>query len=182
MQNAKDQPAAHLQWADETDTEVPLSAYGPEDWPALLIFWALFATVFLQFFTRYVLNDSFGWTEEVARYLLIGVTFVGASLAVRKNTHIHVEFIYAYLPRRIGRPLSTLVDLLRIIFFAWFAWLTWKITQVMHYQRLASIDLPQSLLYGVVLFGAVCMTLRSVAVAVRHWREGDSDLTRVCKS
>ena len=33
------------------------------DIPLLLIFTALFATVFLQFFTRYVLNDSLSWTE-----------------------------------------------------------------------------------------------------------------------
>ncbi len=51
----------------------------------LVIFWVLAFVVFLQFFTRYVLNNSLGWTEEIARFLLIGVTFIGSVMAVRKN-------------------------------------------------------------------------------------------------
>ena len=62
----------------------------------LAVFWALAVVVFLQFFTRYVLNSSLGWTEEIARYLLIVVTFLGSAMAVRKRSHIAVEFCYRY--------------------------------------------------------------------------------------
>ena len=86
-----------------TDAPIDLSGYAWEDWLALAFFWLLAIDVFYQFFTRYVLSDSAGWTEEIARYLLIVVTFVGASMAVRRNTHIHVEFIYRYLPPLLGR-------------------------------------------------------------------------------
>jgi TRAP-type C4-dicarboxylate transport system permease small subunit len=37
-------------------------------------------------------------------------------MAVRRNTHIHVEFIFRYLPPAVGRVLSTLVDIVRIAF------------------------------------------------------------------
>lgn len=42
---------------------------------AVLLLCAMGVVVFLQVFTRYVLNDSIGWTEEVARYLMIGLRF-----------------------------------------------------------------------------------------------------------
>ena len=75
--------------------------------------------VFYQFFTRYVLNDSAAWTEEIARYLLIGVVFVGASIGVAKNNHIQVDLLYRYLPARaLARALAIAVDVLRIAFFA----------------------------------------------------------------
>jgi len=44
--------------------------------------------VFVQFITRYVFNDSASWAEEIARYLLIGTVFVGATIGVVKNNHI----------------------------------------------------------------------------------------------
>ena len=44
------------------------------------------------------MNDSLAWTEEIARYLLISTGFIGSIMAVRKNTHIMVEFLYRYIP------------------------------------------------------------------------------------
>ena len=55
------------------DEAVDLSGTIAEGWVALGFFWLLGLTVFYQFFTRYVMNDSAAWTEEIARYLLIGV-------------------------------------------------------------------------------------------------------------
>jgi TRAP-type C4-dicarboxylate transport system permease small subunit len=163
--------------ADEAD--VRLSEYGPEDWIAFAFFWALAIVVFLQFFTRYVLNDSLAWTEEIARYLLICVTFIGAGMAARKNTHIHVEFFYVYLNPKTALALSTVVDAIRILFFAYAAWLGWKVASIMQFQRMVVIDWPMSIVFGVGAVGFAILTLRSIQVAIRHWREGESVLTRV---
>ncbi|HPU52624.1 MAG TPA: TRAP transporter small permease subunit, partial [Burkholderiaceae bacterium] len=64
-----------------TDAPIDLSGYAWEDWVSLAFFALLALDVFYQFFTRYVLSDSAAWTEEIARYLLIVVTFLGASMA-----------------------------------------------------------------------------------------------------
>src|SRR5215467_8529285 len=87
------------------DAPIDLSHYTFEAWIAFGLFWVLAATIFYQFFTRYVLNDSAAWTEEIARYLLIAMVFVGASAMVRLERHIHVDFLYRYLPRQVGRAL-----------------------------------------------------------------------------
>ena len=60
------------------DDEVDLSGTTPEAWAALALFWALGGTVFYQFITRYVFNNSASWTEEIARYLLICTVFAPA--------------------------------------------------------------------------------------------------------
>src|SRR5512139_2562931 len=106
-----------------TEEAIDLSRYGWEDWLTLAFFWLLALDVFYQFFTRYVLQDSAAWTEEIARYLLIIVCFVGASMGVRKNTQIHVEFLYRYLPAPAGRALSTFVDVVRVAFLGYATWL-----------------------------------------------------------
>jgi TRAP-type transport system small permease protein len=164
-----------------TSDEIPvdLSDYGPEDWLAFALFWTLAFVVFLQFFTRYVLNDSLAWTEEIARYLLMTVTFVGAGMAMRRMTHIHVEFLFVYMPRKLARALSTFVDVLRVLFFGYATWLGWRITDIMEFQRMVVIDVSMAWVFGACTLGLAMVTFRSVQVALRHWREGESPLTRV---
>ena len=161
-----------------TDAPIDISHYGWEDWFTLVVFWLLAFDVFYQFFTRYVLADSAAWTEEIARYLLIVVTFVGASMGVRRNTHIHVEFVYRYLPAGVARAMSTLVDLLRVGLLAYGTWLAFELVPRMHVLKMTVIDVPMSMIYGFVAAGFALMTFRAVQVALRHWRQGWSVLER----
>jgi TRAP-type C4-dicarboxylate transport system permease small subunit len=161
------------------DEAVDLSATIAEGWLALAIFWLLGATVFYQFVTRYVLNDSAAWTEEVSRYLLIGVVFVGATIGVARNSHIQVDFFYRHMPARLGLWLSRAVDVLRIAFFAAAAILTVEMMlKIGNQTRMTLVDAPMNVVYGVCLFGFAAMTVRSVQVALVHWRRGYSVLER----
>jgi len=161
------------------DEAVDLSGTAPEAWVALGFFWLLGAVVFYQFFTRYVLNDSAAWTEEIARYLLIATVFTGATIGVIKNNHIHVDFFYRYMPAGMARSMATAVDLLRIAFFGAAVVLTALMMQKLgSNSRMTMIDLPMNWVYGVCLGGFAMMTLRSVLVARRHWQRGYSVLER----
>ncbi len=161
-----------------TDEVVDLSGTTIEGWLSLGIFWCLGGTVFYQFFTRYALNNSAAWTEEIARYLLIATVFVGASIGVAKDNHIQVDLLYRYLPARAGRVMSMLVDLLRTTFHGAMAVLTWQMMQKMGNYQMTIVDLPMNILYGVCMFGFAVMTLRSVWVAKVHWQRGYSVLER----
>ncbi|MEO7760812.1 MAG: TRAP transporter small permease, partial [Casimicrobiaceae bacterium] len=130
-----------------SDQPIDLSGYGWEDWLTLGIFWLLALDVFYQFFTRYVLSDSAAWTEEIARYLLIIVCFVGASMGVRKNTQIHVEFLYRWLPAGFARVLSTAVDIIRTAFLAYATWLSIDLVPKMHNLKMTVVDFPMSFVY-----------------------------------
>lgn len=160
------------------DAPVDISGYAFEDWFAFAVFWLLALDVFYQFFTRYVIQDSAAWTEEIARYLLIVVTFVGAVMGVRRNTHIHVEFLYRYMPVGVCRVMSTLVDLARIALLGYATWLAVELVPRMHNLQMTVVDFPMSYVYGVVAAGFALMTFRAAQVAVRHWRQGWSVLER----
>lgn len=149
--------------------------HGPEDYLTLVVFWLLALDVFLQFFTRYVLGNSIAWTEEMARYLLVMVGFLGSTMAVRKGSHIAVEFFYRYMPSRMARLMSTLVDLVNIVFFAAMAWITFKLADRTT-AMMTSVDIPKSYLYYIVMLGFLLMLARAVQVAIRHWRSGTSEL------
>jgi len=161
-----------------TDEAVDLSGTPFEAWIALALFWALAGVVFTQFFTRYALNDSAAWTEEIARYLLIGVVFVGASIGVAKNNHIQVDLLYRYLPAPACRVLAIVVDVLRVAFLAAMTFFTAQMMQKMGSYQMTIVDLPMNIVYSVVLFGFAAMTLRSLWVARVHWQRGYSVLER----
>jgi TRAP-type C4-dicarboxylate transport system permease small subunit len=144
-------------------------------WLVITLFWLLALVVFVQFFTRYVLNDSIGWTEEIARYLLVVVTFSGACIPFRRNTHISVEFFYRYLPRGAARGVSTLVDLLRVGLLAGLTGLTMQLAGNTR-QMMTSIDMQKSVLYGFVAGCFAVMTIYSVIVAYRHLMSGKADV------
>jgi TRAP-type C4-dicarboxylate transport system permease small subunit len=177
-----DNASEHVLGADGefhvTDEPVDLSAYHFEDWLAFAFFWALAATVFYQFFTRYALNDSASWTEEIARYLLICVVFIGAAVGVRKNTHIQVDIFYRLMPSPFARVLATTVDAVRVLFFGYAIYLTYALMMKIGRQQMAIIDWPIGLIYAVVMFGFTLMCWRAVLAAVRHWRQGYSVLER----
>ena len=160
------------------DEAVDISAYGWEDWITFALFWIMAAVVFYQVYTRYVLSDSAGWTEEIARYFLVAVVFIGASMSVRKNNHIQVDYFYRLMPKAMGRVLSTLVDLVRCLFLGYAIWLTWLLVQRIGGQQMAVIDLPVGWVFSAMLFGFALMFLRSLQVAWRHWKLGYSVLER----
>jgi TRAP-type transport system small permease protein len=138
-----------------------------EDWLAFALFWALAFIVFLQFFTRYILNDSLAWTEEIARYGLMAVTFVGAAMVTRRNSHIAVVLLTELLPEAPARLLRALIDSITLVFLALLAYFSVLIVQRMQFQRMTVIDLPMSLVYGVVALGCFLMLFRQVW---RFWR------------
>jgi len=161
------------------DEAIDLSDTIAEGWVALGFFWLLALTVFYQFITRYVFNDSASWTEEIARYLLIGVVFVGATIGVAKNAQIQVDFFYRHMPPAMGRWLSRAVDVLRVAFFAGAVVLTGQMMlKLGSNTRMTVVDAPMNVVYGVVLLGFAAMTFRSIQVARVHWRRGWSVLER----
>ena len=163
---------------EEQAPEIDLRAYALEDWVTFAIFWLMCLAVFVQFFTRYVLNNSFAWTEEIATNCLVAIVFIGAAMCVRLGRHIHVDFLFRYLPAGAARMLATAIDAVRTLFFAYAAWLVWRFMGLIEGETMTTINLPKNLVYGAVCVGFVLMFLRSIQVSVENWRRGYSMLER----
>jgi TRAP-type C4-dicarboxylate transport system permease small subunit len=168
--------AASFAQADEHD--IDLSGYGLEGWICLAFFWLMTAMVFIQFFSRYVLNDSFAWTEELAVYCLIPVVFIGAAMCVHRSRHIHVNFLYRYLPGRLGRICATAVDVINTIFFAWAAWLIARYALLVDGEPMTTLPWNKNMVYWLAMAGMTLMALRSLWLSIRHLRQGYSILDR----
>lgn len=66
--------------------------------------------VFLNVVLRYGFNSSINVTEEVARYLFVWLTFLGAILAFNEGLHVKVTILTTKLSVAKQRLLSLLTD------------------------------------------------------------------------
>ena len=162
--------ASHLIVAE--DAEVIVERH-PEDWIAMVIFWSLAFIVFLQFFTRYILNDSLSWTEEIARYGLMWVTFIGGIMVTRRGTHIAVELMSNLMspgPARVA--LLAFIDIVKLLFLALLAYFSITITERMNTQVMTVFDVPMSYVYAGVAVGCIGMFLRQAQNVWRNYKIG----------
>lgn len=78
---------------------------------------------------RYATNVSFAFTEEFSVFLLVFMTFVGASLAFATNENIRITFFADKLPRRGRLACEVIAALASFVMFALIVWyggeLTW---------------------------------------------------------
>lgn len=151
---------------DEGGT-VDLTRYSIEDWITLAVFWIMALCVFLQFFTRYALNNSLTWTEEIAANCLVIVVFMGAVMCVRMCRHIVVDLLYNFLPRGMRRGFEVVVDIVSIGFFAYMSWLMWRYIEIVGGERMVTVDLPRGFVFYTVFLAFVLMLLRAVQNLVR---------------
>jgi TRAP-type C4-dicarboxylate transport system permease small subunit len=72
---------------------------------------------------RYVFGGAVSWSEEVPRYLLIWISFLGAAICVDRKEHIAFDVLFSHLPAALQTPLRWVIDLLILAFgFVMFWW------------------------------------------------------------
>lgn len=65
---------------------------------------------------RYVFNASSIWAEELIRYVMIWITFIGSSVCFRRGIHVGIDFILSFTSDRASRFVHMFVTLMSIVF------------------------------------------------------------------
>ena len=143
--------------------------YAVEDWVTLAVFWGMALCVFLQFFTRYVLNNSFAWTEEIAINCLVVVVFLG-SVDVRAHCRgtSRSTCSTTICRRGVGRVSGDLRSTSSASASSPTpSWLLWRyVGDRRATSAWSTVDLPRSIVFYCVFAGFVLMLLRSIQVVV----------------
>jgi len=84
----------------------------------LLMASGIFAIVIVTVVTRYGFNYVLSWSEEVPRYLLIWISFLGAAACVDLRDHIAFDYLYKRFPDPVRRAVQLLINL-AIFGFGW---------------------------------------------------------------
>lgn len=67
-------------------------------WTVILLMFIMTILVFVQIVSRYVFNMPLGWSEEMARFSFVWVSFLGASALMQVREHINVTVFLERFP------------------------------------------------------------------------------------
>jgi TRAP-type C4-dicarboxylate transport system permease small subunit len=121
----------------------------------------------LQIFMRYVLNMPLIWSEEVARYLFVWATFIGAGYGVRTKIHICVEFFYSRMPRGVKLAITLATNTLCILVFAYLIPYGIDTVKTQWYIGSSAMEMPMSFVFAAVPLGCFIVCLRLLGEIVR---------------
>jgi TRAP-type transport system small permease protein len=114
-------------------------------------------------FWRYVLNDSLSWSEELGRYLLVWISFLGASIGTYQAAHISISVVTDRLPPRIRWLTQLATDLMIVVFLSAILYQSIKILPVMSVRIAPTLGLRMSVVYVVLPLSSAVMLLHMVA-------------------
>ena len=119
-------------------------------------------TVIIQVFLRYVFSFSLSWSEEVARYLMIWVAFLGGSLALQKGLHIGVEFLTTRLSPQARRRVSIFSKITILVFLIYLIIGGFKITWAVRDQSSPALLFSMAYAYLSAPVGGLFMALQTI--------------------
>ena len=132
----------------------------------------LFANVIL----RYFFAKGLVWAEELVRYLIIWMVFVGGSVAARQSNHINVDVLVNLLPDKprllVLRVLRVLAALFCVALCVWGARLTLLIKA--SGQITPGMQMPMYWAYLAIPVGSGLMALRFLQAAFERLKGGET--------
>ncbi len=93
--------------------------------------------IFMEVFRRFFLSYSSIWSEEIARYAFIYITWIGAAAAIRERAHIRIDVILPLLPDKGKAIVFIFGDIITLILA--FIALYWSIEPVLTSIKFGSV-------------------------------------------
>ena len=106
-----------------------------------------------QIVLRYVFNGSLIWSEEISRYLLIALVFMGTATAVREREHIQIDLIDRLIPPQALSVLKILVDITLAIYLCVIVYNAHTVVVMFRNQPSSALQIPMAIPYSAVPLG-----------------------------
>ena len=137
--------------------------------------------VFGNVVLRYGFNSGITISDELSRWLLVWLTFLGAIVAVREHTHLGVDTLVRMLPP-LGKRILFIVNYCLMLFADWLLLSgSWRQTLINIDDRAPATGLSMAIFYAVgVIFGvSAAVILLYDLVRVLTGQASESELVAV---
>lgn len=125
--------------------------------------------VFAQVIWRFVFNDPFSWSEELARYLQVWIILLASSVCIHEGSHLAVDYLVHYLPFRYRKSLALLVTILMMVFVSVLIGAGIEMIITAQSQTSPALHIPMGAVYLVFPVAGTLMLLESLNVFLKTW-------------
>ena len=140
-------------------------------WLCIIILGGMTLCIFLQVIFRYVFKSPLTWSEEIARYLFIWMTFIGAYSGARQGKHIGVEALQRALPGVVGKAVTSLAHLITAAFFMIIAFNTCTAWPKLARQTSPALEIPMTCVYVSMIIGSAFICLWYILLALKVFQK-----------
>lgn len=130
--------------------------------------------VAVQVFFRYVLNQSLFWSEELARFLLVWLTFLGASSAYYRKVNPGVDFLYIKLPPLLKKISSIFTHLASMALFIVMIIYGCKFAYFVRLQISPALQIPKWIILSIIPISGVILMIHGITFLFSELK-GDSN-------
>ena len=110
---------------------------------------AMFLTFVLQIFSRYVMNEPFGWTLEVCLTLWVWLVFWGCAFVVRHDEHVAFDMLYRAVRPGTRRILALLGSAAIVLGLAASFYPTWDWIDFLKIKKSAILRIPMRTVFSI---------------------------------
>lgn len=135
----------------------------------------LIVTPFSQIVMRSIFDVPMAGAEEIARYLLICLTFLAAALVSLEGGQIKMEEFQSMIPERPRWLLQLLIEISGIALFAYLSYAAIGTIIRNISSRTATLEIPFVIFMGPLAMGAVLLTLVSAVMFWHTFSRGKPD-------
>ena len=115
-------------------------------WLMIVILAAMAMMVFANVALRFLTDESILWVEEVSRYLMIWLTFLGAGVVLRYGGHIGIDTLQDSFPRQ-APAIRVLIFVLLLGFFGFMVWIGTRYAMLTWGQTTPVMQIPVGVVY-----------------------------------
>jgi TRAP-type C4-dicarboxylate transport system permease small subunit len=142
-------------------------------WIEYLLFglgFSMAVIVAVQVFFRYVLNQSLFWSEELARFMLVWLTFLGASVAYYRGVHPGIDMLFTRLSAGWQRVVAVIVHLICIAFFGVMIVYGIQFSYFVRLQISPALYLPKWIIFAVIPVSGAILLVHGLSFLVQELR------------
>ena len=134
-------------------------------WALIAMLSAMTLVIGANITLRYLIGHSLPWADEVARYLMIWLTFIGAGLILRHGGHVAITRLQEGLPDLGQKVLRAAIILGLLIFFGFMVHVGLQYAQRMQYQLTPALRIPFVYVYAAMPIGFGLLIVHLLLIA-----------------